>query len=96
MEVLETGEIRSRNDEGQRLIDELALDGRKITRMRSQIIRTIRSLQENDWKLFLLWMGFPEDLPDLANVKPQPESNTRPTGIAESWLRRKPLPQYYE
>jgi hypothetical protein len=96
MEVLKTGEISARNKNGQRLIDELALDGPKITKMRAQIIRTIASLQQHDWRLFLLWMGFPEDLPDLENVRPKPNSNSRPEGIEKSWFRRKPLPAYYE
>ena len=96
MEVLSTGKIVAHNDDGVRLVDELALDGEKITAMRYQIIRSIRSHQKHDWKLFLLWMGFPEDLPDLSTVRPQPKHNTRPEGILQSWFRRKPLPDFYE
>jgi hypothetical protein len=90
------GEIVAHNDDGVRLIDELALDGGKITAMRHQIICSIRSHQKHDWKLFLMWMGLPEDLPDLAAVKPQPKHNSRPEGIDQSWFRRRPLPEYYE
>lgn len=96
MEVLSTGKVVARNDDGVRLIDELALDGKKITAMRYQIIRSIRSHQKHDWKLFLMWMGFPGDLPDLATILPQPKHNTCPEGIDQSWFRRKPLPEYYE
>lgn len=96
VEVLTTGKIIPHNDGGVRLIDELALDGEKITAMRYQIIRSIRSAQRHDWKLFLMWMGLPKDLPDLANVRPQPKHNTLPSGIAQSWLYRKPRPDYYE
>lgn len=96
VEVLADGRIVARNDDGVRLIDELALDGEKITAMRYQIIRTIRSSQKHDWKLFLMWMGFPRDLPDLASVQPQPKHNTRPGGIAQSWFCRKPMPDFYE
>lgn len=90
------GEIEPLNDDGVRLIDELGLDQEKITRTRRQYIMTIRSLEKRERKVFLMWMGFPQDLPDLANVDPQPKHNTRPEGISESWFRRKPLPEYYE
>ncbi len=90
------GEIVAHNDDGVRLIDELALDGDKITAMRHQIICSIRSHQKHDWKLFLMWMGLPKDLADLAAVEPQPKHNIRPDGIDQSWLRRRPLPEYYE
>jgi hypothetical protein len=96
MEVLESGLIIPCNEHGERLIDELALDGAKITGWRCRIIQTIRLTQQHDWKLFLAWMGFPDDVPDLATIRPQPKHNTRPEGIEQSWFRRKPLPDYYE
>ena len=96
MEVLNTGEITPLNEDGIRLIDELGLDQGKITEMRYQFICSIRSHQKHDWNLFLMWMGLPTDLPDLAKVTPQPRSNTRPEGIALSWFYRKPRPEFYE
>jgi hypothetical protein len=96
MEVLSTGEIIAHNDDGIRLICELGLDQKKITATRYQYICSIRSHQKHGWKLFLMWMGFPEELPDLATALPQPKCNTRPEGIAQSRFRRKPLPEYYE
>jgi hypothetical protein len=99
MEVLSSGKIVAHNSSGERLIDELALDGEKITAMRYQIICSIRSLQKHDWKLFLLWMGFPHDLPDLANVRPAPKRNTHTEGIDQSWFyqrRNGTLPEFYE
>ena len=102
LEVLLTGRNTGKivpyhdNVDGVRLIDELALDGEKITAMRRQIILSIRSHECHDRRLFLMWMGFPKDLPDLAAVRPQPKHNTRPEGVAQSWFRRNPLPEYYE
>jgi hypothetical protein len=96
IEVLGTGEIVAHNDDGVRLVDELALDGEKISAMRYQIICSIRSHQKHDWKLFLMWMGFPKNLPDLSTVLPQPKHNTRPEGVGQSWFQRTPLPDYYE
>lgn len=100
MKVLTTGnragEIAALNDDGVRLIDELALDQVKITGMRRQLIESIRSHQKHDWSIFLMWMGFPNELPNLATVQPQPRLNTRPEGIEQSWFRRSPRPEYYE
>lgn len=100
MEVLtagaRTGEIMALNDDGVRLIDELGLDQKKITEARRQYIVSIRSHQKHDWKIFLMWMGFPKYLPDLATVRPRPKHNTRPGGIEQSWFRLDPLPDYYE
>ena len=95
MEVLHDGRIVHHNELGERLIDELALDGRKITDWRAKWIRQTHSNQQHDWSLFLLWMGFPKNLPDLENVNPQPKRNSRPQGIAESWFRIK-RPEFYE
>jgi hypothetical protein len=95
MKVLPDGRIIALNEEGERIIDELALDGKNLTSKRAQWIRSIRSHQEHDRSLFLLWMGFPEDMPDLANVKPAPKRNTRPQGIQESWLKMK-RPEFFE
>lgn len=95
MKVLPDGRIIALNEEGGRIIDELALDGKNLTAKRAQWIRSIRSHQEHDRSLFLLWMGFPEELPDLANVKPAPKRNTRPQGIQESWLKMK-RPEFFE
>jgi len=96
LEVLVNGEIVAHNDDGVRLIDELALDGKKITATRFQYIQTIRMVQQHDWKLFLMWMGLPKDLPDLAKVQPQPKGNTHPEGVYQSWYERNPRPDYYE
>lgn len=96
MEVLINGEIIAHNEDGVRLIDELALDGEKITAMRHLIINSIRSHHKHDWKLFLMWMGFPKNLPDLKAVNPQPKNNLLPEGIEKSWYYCKKLPDYYE
>jgi hypothetical protein len=93
------GEIHALNADGEKLIDELALDARKITQARRLRIETLRTLEKHNKPLFMIWMGFPEDLPDLAAVHPQPTSNSKPEGIEQSWLARKnrgQLPATYE
>ena len=93
------GEIRALNDDGVRLIDELSLDGVKITATRRTYIGITRSLERYDRPLFFVWMGFPIELPDLSNVRPQPKSNSLPLGVEQSWFVRKlrdDLPTIYE
>jgi hypothetical protein len=81
----ESGVIRARNDDGIRLIDELSLDAPKITGARRRYVGMIRSLEQHDRPTMLLWMGFPDDLPDLESVRPKPRSNIKPIGIQNSW-----------
>jgi len=102
MEVIMSGDqygsIRPLNNDGLRLIDELSLDGVKITRARQRYIDIIRSFEKHDRPLLLMWMGFPEDLPDLSSVSPQPSSMI-PGGILQSWFKRRELhelPEIYE
>ena len=97
LEVLRDGRIIpcDESGDGERLIDELALDAKRITAYRARWIRSLYSHQLHDWSLFLLWMGFPDDLPDLENVQPPPKQNTRPNGIKESWLKVS-RPSYFE
>ena len=103
MEVVMTGadmgEIHPLNDNGIRLIDELSLDARKITSTRRLYIGSIKSFKKHDLPNMLLWMGFPEDLPDLSAVRPPPQSNSRPDGILHSWCALKSrgeLPNIFE
>jgi len=85
----EYGTIHPLNDDGIRLIDELSLDAPKITRARRRFIEFTRSFENNDRPMILVWMGFPEDLPDLSSVCPQPSGNLLPDGVTESWYERR-------
>lgn len=103
IEVLLTGsrlgEIEALNEDGLRLIDELALDAPRITATRRLCIETICSLEKHNKPLYMIWMGFPNELPDLANIIPKPKSNTKPEGIEQSWFalkERGDLPEVYE
>ena len=103
MEVIMSGNdygtIRPLNDDGMRLIDELSLDAPKITHARRRFIDITRSFEKNHRAMLLVWMGFPEDLPDLSSVTPQPTENLLPGGIVESWYerdKRDDLPEIYE
>jgi hypothetical protein len=81
------------------LIDELSLDAPKSTRARRRFIDITRSFEKNDRPMLLVWMGFPEDLPDLSSVSPPPSDNLLPGGVVESWYERRErddLPEIYE
>ncbi|MDX2112007.1 MAG: hypothetical protein SFY80_17400 [Verrucomicrobiota bacterium] len=93
------GKIEAMNADGFRLIEELALDAVKITETRKLFIETIRSFESMANPLLFQWMGFPKDIPDLANVHPAPKSNSKPKGIEQSWFALKTrgrLPLFYE
>lgn len=81
---------------GMRLIEVLGLDNPKLTRQRQKMIKTMKVLIDHDRDLFIEWMGFPEDLPDLNTHTPP--TNTRPEGVSQSWFAKKQrgeLPDVY-
>ena len=55
------------------------------------MIGMLRSLAEADWKRFVEWMRFPDDLPDLS-LPPVPPTNSKPDGVKDSFFERKKRP----
>ncbi len=95
--VHQDGRIEGLTPAGARLIDTLALDTFHARERRRLIIGTITSLANSDPKMFLEWMRYPDDLPDLSQP-PHPPTNARPAGILESYYeqrRKKALPDCY-
>lgn len=100
LHVHDDGQIvaKDKNGVGQALIDELALDDPLTTKRRRKIIGTLRSLAETNWPLFVDWMKFPEDLPNLDDPKYKSPHNDKPHGVAQSYFekkRRGELPEVY-
>jgi hypothetical protein len=96
LEVHNDGRIEAKNAEGALLIDLLALDEPPATMRRSLIIRTVLSLAEADWPLVVTWMGFPLDLPNLADSLPP--RNEKPGSLRQSYFEKKQrgeLPEVY-
>lgn len=95
--VGDDGGITALNEDGEILIDMLRLDNSDYTRWRHLIIRTIRSLAKSgEQETLLLWMRYPEDLPDLKEKTPR--GNTKPDGINDSHYARRmrnALPETY-
>ena len=86
------------NRNGRRIIDQLALDGLSATTRRRLMIGTLLSLAESKWPMFVEWMRYPEDLPDLSDDRLTPPTNSRPQGISQSHYERRrkgQLPEVY-
>jgi hypothetical protein len=96
--VHKDGTITATNEDGQLLIDVLRLDNEDYTRFRYMMIRTIHDLADNGKEeTLLLWLSYPENLPDLIRLRP-PKGNKKPEGIRESHYARRfrgELPKMY-
>ncbi|ETX07882.1 MAG: hypothetical protein ETSY2_08600 [Candidatus Entotheonella gemina] len=91
------GVIYAAHSNAERLIEILRLNSRSLVRYRRQIIKTMRLLENHNHALFVEWMKYPDDLPDLARLRP-PFGNTRPTGIWQSYFAQREhgeLPETY-
>ncbi len=73
---------------GERLIKLLRLNSSSIVRYRQCILETVNFLEEHNRQLFVEWMRYPDDLPDLSTKKP-PSGNNRPSGIGESFSAKR-------
>ena len=78
--VGDDGRIEGTTREARRLIRLLGLDGRAETEARLLWIGIVALAERCDPALYRRLMGFPDDLPDLARLRP-PGGNTRPEGV---------------
>ena len=81
------GSITPLNAQGRRLIKVLTLNHPRQIEERLNRRRLLDNLAIHDRALYERLMGFPADLPDLANLAPP--QNHRPEGIAESHFARR-------
>ena len=86
--VGEDGIMHTTTPEAARLIELLGLNGKLAVEFRSLWIGIVALAAKSDHELFRRLMGFPNDLPDLDQLKP-PRGNSRPEGIAASNFARK-------
>jgi hypothetical protein len=82
--VHDDGRIEGTTPEARRLIRLLGLDGREETEARLLWIGIVALAERFEPALHRRLMSFPDDLPDLARLRP-PGGNTRPQGVAESF-----------
>jgi hypothetical protein len=97
--VRDDGIIEGLTKDGQRLIRILRLDRADLTACRREFLRLERIAQENPGSdtaaLFQDKLRYPDDLPDLARLRP-PGGNHRPEGIRQShFARKQELPTVY-
>ncbi len=91
------GQIVGRSAEARRIIQALRLNSAEAIHYRRLWIEIIAMAKQFAPDLLLELMGFPEDLPDLSQLRP-PGGNTRPEGVAASHharRRRGELPATY-
>ena len=96
IEVHGDGTVSALSDNGERLIDRLRLDNEDHTKFRYLMIAALRSLARHDRQNYILWMRYPDSLPDLSRLKPP--GNTRPKGVNDSCYARRirgVLPEIY-
>lgn len=90
------GRIEALNEHGELLIDVLALDEPPARARRRFVIGNVLSHAESNWKMFVEWMRYPDDLPDLTQFRPA--HNDKPEGVDQSHFARKQrneLPEVY-
>lgn len=96
LRVHRNGKVTALNDDGKLLIETLRLDNEDHTNFRALILATLRSLKKNDQPTYVLWMSYPQNLPDLGALRPN--FNMRPNGVASSYYAQRAsgrLPKIY-
>ena len=81
------GTIEALNEKGEILIETLRLNNEDYTRFRQLMIDTLRSLATHDRQTYVLWMRYPENLPDLSGLRPP--GNKKPEGVKQSFYARR-------
>jgi len=85
------GKISWLTDVGKKIVKKLRLDSPKATKFRRWMLECQRAIQANpDGKtarMFRHFMSYPEDLPDLAKLRPP--QNSKLEGVARSHFARK-------
>ncbi|MFZ1221533.1 MAG: HNH endonuclease [Chthoniobacterales bacterium] len=103
VEVAPDGQINAKNDEGRYLIEKMQLDDEECTRLRRVILGIVELAREHADSaqatvVIRELLGFPENLPDLANQPEPPGGNSRPEGLKDCFFAlraRNELPDYY-
>ena len=82
--VRRNGSLLGRTKEAKLLIDVLQLNDESYQRRRRLMIGILSAVAKTNPALHRELLGFPDDLPNLAELKP-PGGNTRPAGIKQSY-----------
>jgi hypothetical protein len=82
------GLLIARTPEANEIIEAVHLNDREYVIRRGQMIALLTELERSRPDLHRVWLGFPEDLPDLERLRP-PGGNKRPAGIEQSYRMRR-------
>ena len=70
------------------IVEVLHLNDPEYVLRRGRMIELFRELERRRPDLCHVWLGFPDDLPNLESLRP-PGGDTRPDGIEQSHFRRR-------
>ena len=84
--MLPNGILETNTDEAARIVRVLSLNSPHWIQWRRTWIRIVDLAEECDPELFRRLMAYPDDLPNLATLKPP--TNTRTEGIEQSCRAR--------
>ena len=85
--VLPDGTLVSHRRDAERLIRQLDLDSPKLKSWRVMWMRIVHLAKERDTTLYHQLTSFPQDLPNLARLRPP--RNSRPEGVELSWYAKR-------
>jgi len=91
------GTIEGLSREARKIIRVLGLDSESYNRWRLIWMRNLELAAVHSPSHYARLMGFPEELPDLSELRP-PDGNSRPEGVAQSYFalrERGELPETY-
>lgn len=100
LRIREGGDVEGLTPAGVEMVARLGLNHTRLREFRHRMLglpQRIRRTTGGRQADLRRWFGYPDDLPDLAALRP-PEGNERPEGIAASHLARKQrgeLPETY-
>jgi hypothetical protein len=79
------GRMAARTAAAGEIVETLHLNDPKYIVRRQRMIALLRELEIVRTDLYRIWLGYPDDLPNLAQRRP-PGGNTRPQGIDQTFF----------
>jgi hypothetical protein len=96
LRIMPDGHVKPLNDHGKKLEQVLRLNSPQNLQYRSRLMQTLKTLKAHNMALYVDYMRFPDNLPDLR--KKHVPSNTKPEGVENCYFalrERHELPHTY-
>ena len=87
-DVRSNGQLVARTPPAQEIVEALHLNDPEYVRRRGQMIALLGELEKRRPDLYAVWLGYPDDLPDLTRLRP-PGGNPQLIGIEQSHHARR-------